>query len=82
MDNSFKIVGKGGDVDAVVHGRYHSEAAYVGNCRWFILNPDLERRLKEGIPLTKYELIEVMLCYIQKHKNLGIDYKTNVFRYS
>lgn len=55
LDNSFKIVGKGGDVDAVVHGRYHSEAAYVGNCRWFILNPDLERRLKEGIPLTKYD---------------------------
>jgi 2,4-dienoyl-CoA reductase-like NADH-dependent reductase (Old Yellow Enzyme family) len=23
--------------------------------RWFISNPDLPRRLKDGIPLTKYD---------------------------
>ncbi len=34
---------EGGDADAIVMGR------------WFIANPDLPRRLKEGLPLNKYD---------------------------
>jgi 2,4-dienoyl-CoA reductase-like NADH-dependent reductase (Old Yellow Enzyme family) len=41
-DNAEQKV-ESGDADAVVMGR------------WFIANPDLPRRLKEGLPLTKYD---------------------------
>jgi 2,4-dienoyl-CoA reductase-like NADH-dependent reductase (Old Yellow Enzyme family) len=41
-DNAEQKV-ESGDADAVVMGR------------WFIANPDLPRRLKEGLPLNKYD---------------------------
>ena len=42
LDNPFEPV-ENGDVDACVYGR------------WFISNPDLPYRIKEGLPLTKYD---------------------------
>jgi 2,4-dienoyl-CoA reductase-like NADH-dependent reductase (Old Yellow Enzyme family) len=69
FDNPFDTVEKG-EVDAVVYGRYSLPSPYfllflyifcvivVGDdvdCRYFISNPDLPRRIKEGIPLTKYD---------------------------
>jgi 2,4-dienoyl-CoA reductase-like NADH-dependent reductase (Old Yellow Enzyme family) len=53
LDNPFEPVEKG-DCDATVYGRYVSVCKLL-TCRYFISNPDLPRRIKEGIPLTKYD---------------------------
>jgi 2,4-dienoyl-CoA reductase-like NADH-dependent reductase (Old Yellow Enzyme family) len=53
LDNPFDIV-ETGEADAIVYGRY-CLVLYMVNCRWFISNPDLPRRIREGIPLTKYD---------------------------
>ena|SRR5579862_208761 len=52
-ENPFETVEKG-ETDAIVYGRC-AQRYFMLTDRWFISNPDLPLRIKEGIPLNKYD---------------------------